>query len=142
MCPTACAGERLVADYGAFEKEAPHRGDAIVFDYKSTGQIFVKRIVGIGGDEVAPGPGNEILVNGKPLIPNVVCGKPLLQAAPSETTLPDFCSIKVPEDSFFVIEANLEHSLNSRFPKFSLFPTDHLPPKPLFPHRSPHQSPT
>ncbi len=132
MCPTACAGERLVADYGAFEKEAPHRGDAIVFDYKSTGQIFVKRIVGIGGDEVAPGPGNEILVNGKPLIPNVVCGKPLLQAAPSETTLPDFCSIKVPEDSFFVIGDNLEHSLDSRFPEFGLVARDQLRGKALF----------
>jgi signal peptidase I len=131
MCPTACVGERLVADYGAFEKEPPHRGDAVVFDYKSTGQIFVKRVVGIGGDEVAPGPRNEILVNGKPLTPSAICGKPPLQS-PSETTPPDFCSIKVPEGSFFVTGDNLDHSFDSRFLEFGLVARNQLRGKPLF----------
>lgn len=131
MCPTVCVGERLVADYGAFERDTPRRGDAIVFDYKSRGQIFVKRIVAIGGDEVAPGPRNEILVNGKPLTPKVICGKPLLQPS-SETIRPDFCSVKVPEGSFFVIGDNLDHSLDSRFPEFGLVTRNQLRGKPLF----------
>lgn len=46
------------------------RGDVIVFHEETAAtevDLLVKRVVAVGGDEVAPGPGGTVLVNGEPL---------------------------------------------------------------------------
>jgi len=47
---------------------------------------------------------------------------------------------KVPEDSFFVIGDNLEHSLDSRFPEFGLVASNQLRGKALFLYWSSRES--
>src|SRR5207302_656354 len=68
MCPTICSGERIVADLGAYRSKSPERGDLVLLQHKSSPALFIKRVVGLPGDTVGPGPNGTILVNGKMLI--------------------------------------------------------------------------
>ena len=49
MCPTACQGERLIANMDAFKTKPPQRGDIIIFDYDSasTKEIYIKRVIAV-----------------------------------------------------------------------------------------------
>jgi signal peptidase I len=69
MCPTICLGERFVADIHAYKSKLPQRGDLILMKHASSGALFIKRVIGIGGDTVAPGQSGTILVNGQPSSP-------------------------------------------------------------------------
>lgn len=131
MCPTICLGERFVADMGAYKSEPPGRGDIILLKHKSSPGLFIKRVIGIPGDVVAPGANGSILVNGKPIISPEVCGSPIQQEGPS-ADYPMFKSAKVPEGKFFVVGDNLDSSFDSRIPEFGAVVLDDIRGKPLF----------
>lgn len=122
MCPTMCVGDRIVADFNAYKTAGPRRGDMIVFR-QATGEIYTKRIAGVAGDVVAPGPNGAILVNGEPFRAPASCGAPIQQSPdPSGgdtiEVVNQFVSIEVPENSFFVVGDNLNDSFDSRYPQF------------------------
>ena len=117
MCPTICPGERIVADMGAYRSKSPERGDLILLQHKSSLALFIKRVVGLPGDMVGPGPNGTILVNGETRIFPEVCGTPIRQKYdPDDYSM--FKSRRVPEGALFVVGDNAGNSLDSRIPEF------------------------
>jgi len=131
MCPTICLNERLIVEMDAFNARKPERGDVILFTHPPHGQRFLKRVVAVGGDEIAPGPGNIILVNGKTVAWPDVCGEPVRTTAPSAEPI-TFLTLTVPQDSLFVVGDNLNLSLDSRYPGYGFVQRDQVQGKALF----------
>jgi signal peptidase I len=131
MCPTICLNERLIAGMDVFNRRPTERGEVILFDHVTVGQNLLKRVVAVGGDTVAAGPANTILVNGKTFKWPRLCGEPLRDAAFSSEGV-KFQPMTVPKDSFFVVGDNLDQSLDSRYPDFGFVRRDLVRGKALF----------
>lgn len=137
MCPTICEGDRIVADATAYAKNGPSRGDVILLRHRSSQQLFIKRVVGIAGDAIAPGPGDTIVVNGKPVAWPKACRDSHPQ---SHRDPPTFAASQVPENSLFVLGDNLGSSFDSRFDEFGAVTLDQVRGKPLFVYWSTEKS--
>ncbi len=141
MCPTICIGERFVADMHAYKLKPPQRGDLILMKHSSSGALFIKRVIGIPGDTVAPGPGGTILVKGQQIGSPAPCGTRVLpKQDPDPRDYPAFQSTTVPEGSFFVVGDNLANSFDSRLPDFGAVTPNMVRGKPLFLYWSPGTS--
>jgi signal peptidase I len=139
MCPTICSGERIAADLGAYRSKSPERGDLILLQHKSSPALFIKRVVGLPGDVVGPGPNGTILVNGETLIFPEVCGTAARQKYdPADYSM--FKSRRVPEGTFFVVGDNLGNSFDSRIPEFGTVVVGDVRGKPIFLYWSPSRS--
>ena len=139
MCPTICLNERVIVGMDAFNARAPERGDVILFTHPPGGQRFLKRVVAVGGDKIAPGPANTILVNGKAVAWPDVCGEPLRNTAPSAEPI-TFLALTVPKDSFFVVGDNLNQSLDSRYEGYGFVQRDQVQGQALLIYWSPGRS--
>jgi signal peptidase I len=139
MCPTICSGERIVADLGAYRSKSPGRGDLILLQHRSSPALFIKRVVGLPGDIVGPGPDGTILVNGKTLIFPEVCGTPVQQKYET-ADYSMFNSRRVPEGTFFVVGDSLGNSFDSRIPEFGPVVLGDVRGKPIFLYWSPSRS--
>jgi signal peptidase I len=137
MCPAICEDERVIAGMDAFNARVPGRGDVILFERDEDNTRFIKRIIAVGGDTVAPGPSNTILINNKPLILPTPCGENNAYAH-LEAEGPPFKPVKVPKGSLFVIGDNLDNSYDSRF--FGLVSLDKVRGKVLLIYWSPNRS--
>lgn len=136
MCPTICLGERIVADMHAYKSKSLERGDLILLKHPSSEGLFVKRVIAVAGDTVAPGTGGSILINGKVFNPPGPCGTPILKAKdPFEYSM--FQSTVVTEGSLFVVGDNIGNSFDSRVPDFGRATPDMVRGKPLFLYWSP-----
>lgn len=104
---TIMTGDRIVALRTAYWTEEPARGDVAVFRYPDdpTGKtLYVKRVIGVGGDVVAVHNG-EVTVNGE------VLEEPYIK----EVTVGDFGPYAVPIGSYFMMGDNRNKSLDSRY---------------------------
>ncbi len=136
MCPTICLGERIVADLHAYKLNSLQRGDLILIKHHSSNALFIKRVIAIAGDTVAPGPSGSILVNGQPFNPPKPCSAPIFEAKdPADYSM--FHSNTVPEGSLFVVGDNIGNSFDSRIPEFGSVTPDMVRGKPLFLYWSP-----
>ena len=104
---TIMPGDRILALRTSYWFDEPQEGDVTVFRYPDdpTGKtLYVKRIIGAEGDviEVANG---EVYVNGEALKEDYI----------AEMTMGDFGPYIVPEDSYFMMGDNRNHSLDSRY---------------------------
>ena len=141
MCPTICVGDRIVADSWAYHAKAPERGDIVMFEHPSSKALFVKRVMGLPGDFVVPGPKGAVLVNGQAFHPpEITCGHFIGVTVSSGDSSPMFKPTKVPEGTFFVVGDNLNGSLDSRFPEFGRVTLEMLRGRPLYFYWSPVRS--
>ena len=99
--------------------------------HASSDALFVKRVIGIAGDVVAPGPNGTILVNGWPFKPNMPCA-PFIWQKMEPGDYSAFQSSIVPDGSLFVVGDNLTNSYDSRFPEFGLVTLNMVRGKPLY----------
>jgi signal peptidase I len=137
MCPAICLNERVIAGMDAFNTRAPQRGEVILFERDEGNTKFVKRVIGVAGDTVAPGPSNTILVNNKPLSLPPLCGEKNAYAHLAAEG-PPFEPVKVPKGSLFGIGDNLDSSYDSRH--FGLVSLDKVKGKALLIYWSPNES--
>ncbi len=141
MCPTICEHERLIAMLDPNKQFIPQRNDVIVMDYQGTAK-FIKRVVGLPGDVITPGPRNEILINGKAWMPPHVCGSPDFkpEKEPGLGGEIHFAETQVPQGSYFVIGDNLPNSLDSRTKQFGLVSLSKIEGQAMFLYFSPRVS--
>jgi signal peptidase I len=136
MCPTICLGERIVADMHAYKSSPLQRGDLILIKHPSSEGLFVKRVIAVAGDTVAPGPSGSILVNGQPFNPPGPYGTPISKTKDS-SDYSMFKSTTVPDGLLFVVGDNIGNSFDSRIPEFGPATPDMVRGKPLFLYWSP-----
>lgn len=111
MEPTFFTGERILAEKITRRFSGPRRGDVVVFDPPSESDYYIKRIVGIPGDEILIRNG-ELFVNG-------------LLASDDYTTGPmtrDYGPAIVPENSYFALGDNRINSKDSRDSSVGMVP--------------------
>jgi signal peptidase I len=63
MTPTLTPGSHVMLDKVSYRLRSPHRGELVAFTAPDTGELTVKRVVGVPGDRVAMEDG-VLKVNG------------------------------------------------------------------------------
>ena len=104
MHPTLQHHERLIVNKIVYNFKEPEQGDVIVFNY-SIRRDFIKRIIGLAGDEVEIRNGN-LYVNEK------LQEEPYIQ----NQAMYDFGPVVIPEGHVFVLGDNRDNSMDSRDP--------------------------
>ncbi len=100
MLPTLQPGEFVLVNKMAYEMGDFSRGDIVVFHY-SPEEDYIKRVIGLPGDEVQVGNG-QVMVNGQLL------DEPYISAPPQYTG-----TWNVPEGRLFVLGDNRNQSSDS-----------------------------
>jgi signal peptidase I len=112
MMPTLLIGDHIMVDKRIYKKYDPQKGDIIVFKYpKEPTRMFIKRIVGIGGDKIEIN--NKQLYINDDIIkePYVIHNDPQIQ----ESQRDNFGPFIVPKNSFFTLGDNRDQTYDSRF---------------------------
>ena len=107
MEKTIMTGDRFFGDRLAYLFSDPERFDIVVFKYPDDeSQLFVKRVIGLPGETVEIKEG-KVYINGSET--------PLDDSFTPETPIGDYGPYVVPEDSYFMLGDNRNHSGDSRF---------------------------
>ncbi|MGY0018989.1 signal peptidase I [Streptomyces sp. YJ-C3] len=105
MTPTIGAGDRVLAQ--RIDGSEVKRGDVVVFQTNSWGDLpLVKRVVGVGGDEIACCTDGKLTVNGNQI------DEPYLPAG-KNASLTGIKSTTVPEGRLFLLGDERNGSLDS-----------------------------
>ncbi len=110
MYPTYKDGEYLMANKIVYKLSEPKRGDVIIFKYSDT-QDFIKRIIGLPGDQVMLKDG-YIYINGNKLDESGYLDSSVYTNGGEY--LHEGETITVPEGQYFVCGDNRQHSSDSR----------------------------
>lgn len=106
MESTIMTGSRMFGYRLAYLFNEPKHGDIIIFRYPDNEkQTFVKRVIGCPGDTVE-------IIGGVTYVNGEVLDEPYLNEPPR---VDDFGPYKVPEDSYFVMGDNRNHSNDARY---------------------------
>lgn len=118
MIPNLDDGQMLLVNRNAYQHldiggnvyypfDPPERGDIIVFDPPTkSDKPYIKRIIGLPGDEVTFADGN-VFVNGVKLEEDYIQDK-------TRCSRRDYCDVIVPEDEVFVLGDHRSNSSDSR----------------------------
>ena len=113
MRPTLIEGDRILVNKFVYRFTTPQRGDIIVFRYpEDPKRPFIKRLVGLGGDQVEIRDGH-LYVNGAQLEQNEVFRTSHYDNQGSFGQAHKV--IEVPQDALFVLGDNSGSSHDSRF---------------------------
>ncbi|KKP63792.1 MAG: Signal peptidase I [candidate division WS6 bacterium GW2011_GWE1_34_7] len=110
MHPTYKNGEFLMANKISYKFSIPQRGDVIIFKYSET-QDFIKRVVGIEGDEVMIKDG-KIYINGALLDESSYLADTVVTNGGSY--IHEGQTVTVGENQYFVCGDNRTNSSDSR----------------------------
>ncbi len=106
METTIMPGSRMFGFRLSYIFNGPERGDIVIFKYPDNEtQTFVKRVIGLPGDVVQI-KGGVTYVNGEEL------DEPYLNETPRDL---DFGPYDVPENSYFMMGDNRNHSNDARY---------------------------
>jgi signal peptidase I len=107
MVPTLQDRQFVLVDKLSYSFGAPQRGDVIVFEYpKDHTQNYIKRIIGLPGDNVYVSPEGRVSVNG------IVLTEPYISGYANP--YPDHQPWVVAPDTYFVLGDNRGASSDSR----------------------------
>ena len=107
MEQTIMTGDRVFGNRLAYKNKEPERFDIVIFKYPDDpSQLFVKRVIGLPGETVN-------IVDGKVYIND--SEEPLDDSFCSETPEGSFGPYTVPEDCYFMLGDNRNHSMDSRY---------------------------
>jgi signal peptidase I len=106
MLPTIQVGDQLLVNRFLYRFTPPRRGDIVVFKYPDDpeGIPYVKRLIGVGGDEVEIKEG-ELYINGQRVEEDYIY----------EEMRGSFGPYHVPEGGYFMMGDNRNDSKDSRF---------------------------
>ena len=110
MYPTYKDGEYLMANKVLYKFSEPKRGDVIIFKYSDT-QDFIKRVIGLPGDQVMLKDG-YIYINGTKLDESGYLDSSIYSNGGEY--LHEGETITVPDGQYFVCGDNRQHSSDSR----------------------------
>ena len=111
MIPTLLVGDHILVNKFIYLFRDPQRGDVIVFKYPwDESRDFIKRVVAIGGEEVAM-KDRTVLINGRPLVEPYA----VYDTRPSGGGGYEYGPVVVPAGSYFVMGDNRDNSQDSRF---------------------------
>ena len=106
MIPTLNIRDRLFVNKYIYRFNTPERGDIVVFKSpKADGKDYVKRCIGLPGDEIEIIKG-YVYVNGKPLV---------VQGVNIQRDYSFFGPVIVPQDQYFMLGDNRANSQDSRY---------------------------
>ena len=105
MAPTYVAGDVLLVDGLSLGAPRPQRHDVVIVASPVTGQLLVKRVAALAGDDVGILDG-VLVVNGTP-VPERYVNHDLMDSV-------YFGPVTVPPDTVFVLGDNRSSSVDSR----------------------------
>lgn len=111
MLPTLTPGDRVLVNRFIYDLRQPQRGEIVVLDaaYADLGQDYIKRIVGLPGEEIATRDG-VIEIDGEPLPEALAASGGYL----GTRDLEDFGPVKIQPGHYFVMGDNRTNSDDSR----------------------------
>lgn len=123
MLPRLHDGERIFVNKFIYQFNKIQRGDIVVFWYpKNPGQSFIKRVIGLPGDEIR-------ITNGKLYINNQLQPEPYISAEYNSNPVPNKYWI-VDDHHYFVMGDNRDASNDSR--AWGLVPEKYIYGKAVF----------
>jgi signal peptidase I len=140
MEPTLVPGDHVVVDMSAYglrvpftdkvlvERDAPARGDVVVFKSPVDGNRLIKRVVAVGGDTVSVRDG-RVSINGQPLSSNQApdiesFGRVQAQLSLADGGGPDVQALTLPAGQVLVMGDHRGSSFDGRY--FGLVPAKAL----------------
>lgn len=105
MAPTLQPGDHLVINKVALRLSEPRAGEIVVFPQPGAETLLVKRIVGVGGDQVGIDDG-ILVVNGRPVT------EPYVDQTRVDGVY--FGPVTIPSGTVFVLGDERENSVDSR----------------------------
>ena len=119
METTLHSGEFVIVNKISYKLPSPTRGDIVVFHFpRDPEQEYIKRVIGLPGDEVSIAEGN-VFVNGQQLNEPYIASKP---SYPGKWTVPD--------EHLFVLGDNRNNSSDSH--SWGYLPEENLLGKAMF----------
>jgi len=113
MEPTLSNGERLFVNKFIYYFRSPERGEIVVLDPPGDINAFIKRIIGLPGDEIEILDG-KLYINNEPIEEDYINGEMYRDFGPHE----------VADDKYFVLGDNRNYSSDSRTPQIGDIPKD------------------
>ena len=108
MTPTLQAGDVIVSLINADVA----RG--VIVSFEKEDEIFIKRVIGVGGDEIDISIDGVLLINGERLI------EPYLQGETTRESFEILLPYVVPHGSYFVMGDNRQNAIDSRSEEFGV----------------------
>ncbi len=121
MYPTLVEAERLMVNKIVYHFDEPHLGDVIVFEHEP-GRDFIKRVIGLEGDEVEIKYG-QVYINDQAL------EEPYLN---DEIFMYDYGPKVVPPGYLFVLGDHRQNSMDSRDPRVGFVSQEYLKGRAFF----------
>lgn len=117
MSPTVRTGDYVIINRLAYAVNEPERGDIVSFDNKEINMNMIKRIIGLPGETIEIKNGN-VYINGE------ILEEDYLRYGTVTAPLLTNSIFHVPDNCYFMLGDNREHSTDSRFWQNPYIPLD------------------